>query len=157
MSMRCQKARKSVSLATDGRLAASVRGELQEHLLACPSCREWQGEQEWLRGLLGNTAEPGLSPGFQSGLMQRIAGSAAPATRVMPLFARPALLRAAAMVLFVVSALLGMFLGGRLDNAPPASAAAAAVSQALNLEAFADRPVDSFGAVYERLLQGELR
>jgi anti-sigma factor RsiW len=158
MSMRCPKARKSACLAADGRLAESVRLEFEEHLRACPACREWQGEQEWLRGLLAGTAEPGLSPGFQSGLMRRIAASEARPGALVPLFARPALLRAAAMLLFVVSALLGMFLGGRLDSAPTAPAAAtAAISQALNLEAFADRPADSFGAVYERLLQGELR
>jgi ubiquinone biosynthesis protein Coq4 len=50
----------------------------------------------------------------------------------------------------------GFFLGGRLE-APAVKAAAAAFNQAMNLDAFADLPADSFGAVYDRLLQGEIQ
>ena len=58
------------------------------------------------------------------------------------------------LLLFVFSALFGFFPGRPTGSQPPAPQAAA-FSQALNLDAFADLPGDSFGAVYERLLQGE--
>ena len=52
--------------------------------------------------------------------------------------------------------MFGFFLGGRLD-APAADAAAAVFNQTMNLNAYADMPAESFGAVYDRLLQGELQ
>ena len=72
------------------------------------------------------------------------------------LFLRPALLRAAMVLLLVFSAALGFLLGGRLD-APAAKPEAAAFSQAMNLDIFADLPADSFGAVYDSLLQGNVQ
>jgi predicted anti-sigma-YlaC factor YlaD len=154
--MHCQRARKNISLAMDGRLDESARHELDEHVVSCPSCREWQQEQSWLRVLVRAPQAVQPSSGFHAGLMARVA--AAPRRR--PLFAftlpvlRPVALRAAMLLLLVFSALLGFFLSGRLD-APAASAEMAAFSQAMNLDAFADAPAGSFAAVYERLLQGE--
>lgn len=158
MIMRCQRARKNISLAMDGRLDAAERRALDEHLRACPSCREWDHEQSWLRGLVRAPQSVAPSSGFHAGLMARVA--AAPRRR--PLFAftlpvlRPVALRAAMLLLLVFSALLGFFLSGRLE-APAASAEMAAFSQAMNLDAFADAPAGSFAAVYDRLLQGELQ
>jgi len=156
--MRCVKARKTISLAMDDRLAPAARAGLQGHLQACPSCREWQQEQSWLAGLVRTPQAIAPSLGFHAGLMTRVAS----APRRRPLFAftlpvlRPVALRAAMLLLLVFSALLGFFLSGRLD-APAASAEMAAFSQAMNLDAFADAPAGSFAAVYERLLLGELQ
>jgi hypothetical protein len=69
---------------------------------------------------------------------------------------RPALLQAAMFMVLIISALLGFFLGGRMD-APAAETAEAVFDQTMNLNAYADMPADSFGAVYDRLLQGELQ
>jgi predicted anti-sigma-YlaC factor YlaD len=158
MKMRCQIASKNISLAMDGRLEQAATEALAEHLRACPSCREWQQEQSWLRDLVRAPQEVAPSPGFPAGLMARIA--AAPRRRPffafsLPVF-RPVLLRAAMLFLIVFSALLGFFLSGRLE-APAASADMAAFSQTMNLDAFADAPAGSFAAVYDRLLQGELQ
>jgi len=164
--MRCQKARRYGSLAMDDRLCPALQEKLAAHLQSCSSCREWQEEQSWLQGLIA--APPALAPGsnLQEAVMARVAaaasrGGAAASPRrgfiAFPtLFLPPALLRAAALLLFVFSALFGLFLGARLENSAPANGTAA-FSQALNLEAFADLPGDSFGAVYERLLQGEIQ
>jgi len=158
VTMRCHQARKNISLAMDGRLDPVSLRELQDHLRACPSCREWQGEQAWLLDLVGVPQALEPSPGFQAGLRRRIEDDRARPQALVPIFFRPAWLRAAVFLLFVLSALFGLFLGGRLDPAFTADdGATAALRQALNLDAFADQPVDSFGAVYERLLQGELR
>lgn len=156
--MRCQKSRKCISLAMDDRLAPALHEKLDAHLQACSSCREWQEEQSWLQRLVA--AAPVLAPGsnLQDAVMARVAaasprrGFIAFPTLSLP----PALLRAAALLVFVFSALFGLFLGSRLENSGTANGAAA-FSQALNLEAFADLPGDSFGAVYERLLQGEIQ
>ncbi len=156
--MRCRHAKRSVCLAQDGRLSPAAAGRLQAHLDGCPSCREWQKEQAWLRGRL-RLAGPGPDPGFQAMVMARVAAAGAlrrwPA-RVPLTLLRPALLRAAAALALAVSALLGYAIGGRLDQPSPA-ATAAAFGQALNLDAFADLPGGSFGAVHEGLLREEPR
>ncbi|MCX6554691.1 MAG: zf-HC2 domain-containing protein [Candidatus Aminicenantes bacterium] len=159
--MRCKKARKNISLAIDSRLQPAVLERLQAHMRACPACRNWQDEQFWLLDLIKiPQALPQPSPAFYAVLQDKINESQA-RKRLFALYPtsfRPAMLRAAIFLLFVFSALFGLFLGGRLDTAAPgADASLSAFSQALNLETFADLPADSFGAVYERLLQGELR
>jgi len=156
--MRCRIARKNISLAMDDRLAPAAQTGLQEHLRACPSCQEWQEEQSWLRDLVRTKEAIEPSPGFYAGVMAQVA--AAPRrTRFYTLsllFYRPMVLRAAMALLLVFSAALGFLLGGRLD-APAAEGDAAAFSQAMNLDAFADLPADSFGSVYDRLLQGNIQ
>jgi len=156
--MRCKKARKFISLAMDGRLAPSSGPALGNHLDACPECREWQLEQSWLQeGVRGlPVLEP--APGFRTSLLAKIAAASARPRRLAlsSLSARPILLRAAMFLVLVSSTLLGFFLSNRLE-APAPDAAAAAFSQAMNLDAFADAPSDSFAAVYDRLLQGELQ
>ena len=157
MKMRCVKARKTISLAMDDRLTPAARAALQEHLQSCPSCREWQQEQSWLRELVQAPRPIEPSPGFYAGLMAQV--SAAPRrprlSAFSSLFYRPMVLRAAMLLLLVFSALLGFSLSGRFET--PTVAASTAFNQALNLDAFADLPGDSFGAVYDRLLQGELQ
>lgn len=155
--MRCVKARKNISLAMDNRLAPAARAGLQEHLQACPSCLEWQREQSWLRDLVRpkQVIEPG--PGFYAGVMAQVA--AAPRrprlSAFSSLFYRPMVLRAAMLLLLVFSALLGFSLSGRFEA--PTVAVGTAFNQTLNLDAFADLPGDSFGGVYDRLLQGKLQ
>ncbi len=157
--MRCRQARLSVSLAQDGRLKPAGAGRLQAHLDRCPSCRQWQQEQVWLRGLLRRLEAPPAGSGFQEALMARVASGAAhrnwPALPPVTLL-RPALLRAAAVLAWVVSALLGFAIGGRLDKPSPATVAAA-FDRTLNLDAFADLPGGSFGAVHEELLREDAR
>jgi hypothetical protein len=158
MKMRCKKARKNISLALDNRLEKAARESLQGHLDLCPSCRNWQQEQFSVQALFGNqeVLEPG--PEFYQKLQKRMDRSS-PAARfffINPIVFRPALLRAAIFLVLIFSALLGFFLGGRLD-APATETDAAVFNQTMNLNAYADMPADSFGAVYERLLQGEIQ
>ena len=156
--MRCQKAEKFISLALDQRLEPAAMSELAAHLQGCPACRERQQEQSWLLNLVRTPRV--LAPGhdFHANVMARIATSS---TRpqvfdLSRLFFRPVMLRAAMVLLLVVSAAMGFFLGAPLlDPAPDTRAAA--FSRTLNLDAFADLPADSFGAVYDRLLQGEIQ
>lgn len=157
MKMRCKKARKNISLAMDFRLDAGGLEQLQAHLRACPSCRSWQQEQIRLLDLIQTPRAPQPSPGFFAGLQDRIDESGARSRFFVfsPASFRPALLRAAMILLLMLSTAAGFFLGGPLLDPAPESQAAA-FNQTLNLDAFADLPVDSFGAVYDRLLQGEL-
>lgn len=152
--MRCQKARRYSSLAMDDRLSPALQEKLDAHLQSCSSCREWREEQSWLQRLVAASPAPG--PGLQAAVMARIASARHGFPAFPILWVRPALLRAAALLVFVVSALFGLFLGSRLESGPAVNGTAA-FSQALNLEAFADLPGDSFGAVYERLLRGEIQ
>jgi predicted anti-sigma-YlaC factor YlaD len=156
--MRCVTARKSISLAMDNRLDPTGQASIREHLQVCPSCRSWQQEQAWLRDLVKNPPAAQPSPGLYSVLLDKINESQArPRPFVLfPALAGPAWQRAAVFLLLTFSAALGFFLGGRLD-APATDAGSAAVSQVLNLDAFADAPADSFAAVYDKMLQGELR
>jgi len=158
MKMRCQKARKYVSLAMDRRLGPEASHELAEHLSACPACRERQQEQAWLLELVN--ASPGLqpSPRFYAALREKIDHDLARPKlfAFSPAPLRPALLRAAMFLILAISAMFGFILSGRLD-APAATTPAAVFDQTLNLNAYADMPADSFGAVYDRLLQGEFR
>jgi predicted anti-sigma-YlaC factor YlaD len=159
MKMRCHKARKNMSLALDSRLPASARERLQAHLDACPSCRDWRQEQLGLLELLRTPrALPALSPDFYAALREKINGFPARAKFLpwRPLFLEPALLRAAALLILVFSALLGFFLGRGLD-APAVNSSGAVFSRTMNLDAFADLPAESFGGVYERLRQGDLQ
>jgi predicted anti-sigma-YlaC factor YlaD len=155
MKMHCKEARRNISLALDKRLAPAVQVGLQEHLHACPSCLAWQEEQSWIQGLVQTPRPIEPTPRFYAELMATVAGSMS-RPRFFPLLFRPALLRAAMVLLLIFSAVLGIFLGRRLE-APSAGAATAIFNQTMNLDAFTDLPVDSFGAVYERLLQGELQ
>lgn len=157
--MRCTQAKRSVSQAQDGRLHPAAMARLQAHLDRCPSCREWQEEQAWLRGRLRRLEAPAPGPGFQAAVMARVAAAVTrrrwpalpPATRL-----RPALLRAAAVLALAVSALLGYAIGGRLEGPSPATLTAS-FGQALNLDVFADLPGGSLGAVHEGLLGEEPR
>jgi predicted anti-sigma-YlaC factor YlaD len=159
MKMRCKKARKNISLAMDSRLQPVVLAQLQTHLHVCLSCRNWQEEQSWLLSLIKTPqAIPQPSPGFYAVLQDKINESQARTKlfALSPTSFRPGMLRAAMFLILVFSALFGFFLGGRLD-VPAVDSAAAVFNQTLNLGAFTDLPVDSFGAVYDRLLQGELK
>jgi len=158
MKMRCKKARKNISLAMDSRLEPVVLEQLQTHLHVCPACRNWQQEQSWLLDLIKTPQAIQPSPGFYAGLQDKIN-----VTQTRPrLFAfstaffRPVLLRAAMFLVLIFSALFGFILGGRLE-APAAGADTAVFNQTMNLNAFADLPADSFGAVYDLVLQGELK
>ncbi|HEX7502035.1 MAG TPA: zf-HC2 domain-containing protein [Acidobacteriota bacterium] len=158
MKMRCNVARKNISLAMDNRLAPPGHRALSEHLLVCPSCRSWQQEQSQLSDLLSAAPEIRPAPGFYAALRDRL--DFAPPRRqplaFSGLFFQPALLRAAMVLLLVFSAALGFILGGRLDE-PAADTDVAVFSRTMNLDAFADLPADSFGAAYDRLLQGKLQ
>jgi len=158
MKMDCKKARKKISLAVDGRLETAARESLQGHLDLCQSCRNWQQEQSFIQELFSarEVLEPG--PGFYQKLQMKIDSSSLAGRFffINPAVFRPALLRAAIFLVLIFSALLGFFLSGRLD-APATETAAAVFNQTMNLNAYDDMPADSFGAVYERLLQGELQ
>ena len=142
----------------DGRLAPPARRALGVHVRSCPACRAWQDEQSRLAVLLQAAPEFRPTPGFYAALRGRL--DLAPARRrpfaFSPFFLRPALLRAAMLLVLFVSAMMGFLLGGRLDE-PAADTAAAVFSRTMNLDAFADLPADSFGAVYDRLLQEKLQ
>lgn len=155
MKMHCKKAMKSISLALDSRLPATDLARLQDHLDACPACRDWQKNQAWLQAVM-RTPSANMQPssGFQAAVLARInkpgrQGLFGP----VPAF-RPLLLRTAMVMIMIFSALLGFFLGSRLD-APAGDPALMAFNRALNLDLYADLPAESFGAVYERLLEGD--
>jgi len=159
MKMQCKKARKNISLAVDARLQPAAMEKLQGHLDVCPACREWQKDQVWLFDLI-KTAQVSqqLSPDLYVVLRDRIT---TPHMRTefftfLPSSFRPAMLGAAVALILVFSTFLGLFLGNRLDAAA-AEPAAAIFSRTMNLNVYADMPAESFGAVYERLLQGELQ
>ena len=159
MKMRCKKARKNISLALDSRLEPAVLEQLQTHLHVCPFCRNWQQEQSWLLDLIKTPqALQQPSPGFYAVLRDKINESQARPKlfAFSPNFFSPALLQAAMFLVLIFSTLLGFFLGDRLDT-PATETAAAVFNQTMNLNAYADMPADSFGAVYDRLLQGELQ
>jgi len=142
----------------DSRLETAAMQQLQAHLLVCPSCRNWQQEQSWLLGLIKTPQALQPSPGFYAGLHYRIHESRARSRFFVfsPDSFSPALLRAAMILLLILSTAAGFFLGGPLPD-PAFDSQVSAFDQTLNLDAFADLPGDSFGAVYERLLQGELQ
>jgi predicted anti-sigma-YlaC factor YlaD len=159
MKMRCKKSRKNISLAMDSRLQPAAMEKLQGHLDVCPACRDWQKDQVWLFDLMKTAqASQQLSPDFYVVLHDRINK---PHMRIeffkfSPSSFRPAMLGAAVVLILIFSTFLGFFLGNRLD-APAAEPAAAVFSRTMNLNVYADMPAESFGAVYERLLQGELQ
>ncbi len=157
MKMTCRKARKKISLALDFRLQTQAMEQLQTHLDVCPACRDWQREQVWLLKLLKapqTSKQP--SADFYELLQSQINESREQPKLVafLPSALRPALLRVAMLLILIFSALLGFFLSGRLD-AGAVDSTAAVFSRTVNLEAFADLPAESFGAVYVYLLQGE--
>lgn len=159
MKMQCKKARKNISLAVDARLQPAAMEKLQGHLDICLACRGWQQEQVLLGDLMKTVpVPPPLSANFYAVLHNKINN---PPMRTefftfLPSSFRPAMLGAAVALILVFSTFLGLFLGKRLDAAA-AEPAAAIFSRTMNLNVYADMPAESFGAVYERLLQGELQ
>jgi predicted anti-sigma-YlaC factor YlaD len=157
MKMHCKKARKNISLALDSRLQPAAMEKLQTHLDVCSACCEWQKEQAWFLNLMKTPqAAPQPAANFHAVLLGKINESHEPAKLFMLSAFRPAMLRAAMVLVLIFSAFLGFFLSGRLD-ATAGSSAAAIFSQTLNLNAYADMPAESFGSVYDRLLQGGLQ
>jgi len=158
MKMHCRKAKKNISLALDQRLGPAVREKLQAHLRSCPSCQNWNQRQLWLHEQIQAQEMIQPSPGFFTAIQNKIDQSAARPQLFFfhPAAFRPLLLRAAMLLVLIFSALLGFFLSGILD-APAANTDAAVFSRTMNLDAFADLPADSFGAAYDRLLQGKLQ
>jgi anti-sigma factor RsiW len=158
MKMNCGKARKNISLAMDGRLGENAVRKLDAHLELCPACREWRQEQLFLQEMFNATVALRPVPDFFDRLQKKINRSSARPwfSFFEPYLFKPVMLRVALLMLLVLSTALGFFLGGPLPE-PAADPSDAAFSQAMNLDAFADLPVDSFGGVYERLLQGEVQ
>ena len=158
MKMDCKKARKKISLALDKRLETAARENLQSHLDHCQSCRNWRQDQAFIQELFSTqeVIEPG--PGFYQRLHMKIDSSSTPARFffINPTMFRPILVRAAMVLIMIFAALVGFSLGNRLD-APATETAAAIFNQTMNLNAYADMPAESFGAVYDRLLQGDLQ
>jgi len=156
MKTNCKKMRKWTSLDLDGRLPPPRRQALEQHLTRCPACRAWREEQEELVTLLATPVPSQLSPLFVPHLFQRIAAGHSPWS--FPRLALPRL-----RTLATQAAILLLFLGGIVAGfrfgAPPRPPATGngtlAFNRTLNLELFADLPVDSFGAVYAALLQGD--
>ena len=158
MKMRCKKARKNISLALDKRLGPIIQEKLQAHLRSCPACQNWNRQQLWLREQIKAPEMIQPSPWFFAHLQNEI-NKAAARPRFFsfnPAAFQPNLLRAAMFLVLVFSALLGFFLSGRLD-APATETTAAVFNQTMNLNAYADMPAESFGAIYESLLQGDLQ
>jgi predicted anti-sigma-YlaC factor YlaD len=156
MKMRCKKARKNISLAMDSRLEAVVQKELQTHLRSCPSCQSWNRQQLWLREQIKAPELIQPSPDFFAQIQKKIAKNAA-RPRLFPFdraVFRPILLRAAMLLILIFAAWSGFSLSDRLD-VPVAETTAAVFNQTMNLNVYADMPAESFGAVYDRLLQGE--
>ena len=154
MKMQCKKARKNISLALDSRLQPDAWAGLHAHLDGCQACRDWQKGQAGLLALMKSPLPaPEPSGNFCAVLLGRIDRPHQQRwIRFAPLAFRPVLLRAAMLLILIFSAWLSFSLSGRLDA--PAADAAAVFRETMNLEAFADLPAESFGAVYEGLLQG---
>jgi predicted anti-sigma-YlaC factor YlaD len=154
--MNCKNARKKISLALDNRLEKANRESLQGHLDLCRSCRNWQQEQSLIQELFSTreVIEPGQ--GFSQKLQMKINSSSSPSRFFFlnQTVFQPILLRAAILLIMIFSALIGFSLGNRL-NVPATGADAVAFNLALNMDAFADLPAESFGAVYGHLLQGD--
>jgi predicted anti-sigma-YlaC factor YlaD len=154
--MHCQKAKKNICLAMSNRLEPPALTVLHEHLRGCPSCQEWQRQQSRLQQLIKTQPGIQLSQRFHAALQDRINNSPVKSRlfAFYPNLVRPGMLRVAMFLLLTLSTVLGFFLGGPVEM-PEANAAA--FSQTMNLDAFSDLPADSFGAVYSRLLQGDLQ
>jgi predicted anti-sigma-YlaC factor YlaD len=158
MKMRCKKARKNISLAMDSRLQPAGLEQLQTHLHDCASCRNWQHEQSSIRELFSTREALEPNPGFYKKLQMKIDVSplAARFDFLTPAGFRPLVLRAAMLLILISAAWGGFSLGDRLDT-PAADTPAMIFNRTMNLNAYADMPSDSFGAVYDRLLQGDLK
>jgi len=158
MKMRCKKAKKNISLTMDSRLESVGQEKLQAHLRSCLACQNWNRQQLWLREQIKVPEMIQPSPDFFAHIQNKI-NKTATRQRLFsfnPTMLRPILLRAAMLLILIFAAWGGFSLGDRLD-APAAETAAAVFSQTMNLNAYADMPAESFGAVYNRLLQGELQ
>ncbi len=152
--MSCNKLRKQIVLALDGRLDPGP--DWQSHLSVCPACRTWLEEQRAVADLLATPVRLEPSSAFAATLQRRIRMVPPPSGRIrLPLIVWPALARQAALALiFSAAVLIGLLLGpGPLP--PDADEGSASFQRTLNLELFADLPAESFGAVYAGLLQGE--
>ncbi|HNX98054.1 MAG TPA: zf-HC2 domain-containing protein [Candidatus Aminicenantes bacterium] len=155
MKTNCKKMRKWASLDLDDRLSLPLSQALEQHLTRCPACHAWRAQQEELVTLLATPVPSQLSPLFAHHLSQRITASRSPWS--FPWLVLPKL-RLLAMQAGTLLLFLGAIAAGFRFGAPPRPPAAGngtlVFNRTLNLELFADLPVDSFGAVYAALLQG---
>ena len=111
-----------------------------------------------MQDMLKSTGAMQPLPNFIDRLQKRIINSGPRPwlSFIQPYLFKPVWVRAAMIMLLMLSTAAGFFLGGRLE-APAAGADAAVFYQTMNLDAFTDLPANSFGAVYDSLLQGELQ
>jgi predicted anti-sigma-YlaC factor YlaD len=70
--MRCRKAETWLLLSMDGRLDASRKCRLQEHLGKCPACAGLKKEYEALLGLLEKESKPEPLPRFWERLSDKL-------------------------------------------------------------------------------------
>jgi anti-sigma factor RsiW len=154
--MRCEKVRERLGAYADGEMAGALRAGMEEHLAACEGCRDELAALRSLRTLLARIPAPALPEGLEASIFQAALHSQSHIRRAAPLWSL--LLRtAAALLVAVAGAYLGMRSSGLLPASPPPPSYPSAATSAESLYAgsFELLPPDSPGAQVLALFQEE--
>jgi len=119
--MRCATARKRISDAHDGRLAAGRKARLDVHLESCPACRSYRSDLELILGASAPPPQPadGFWAAFERRLEARLdAASPVPARAGVPFAPRRRWAWAAAAVVVLAGVALWLSLPRRGQQAP---------------------------------------
>jgi anti-sigma factor RsiW len=157
--MRCHHVQNKLSAYQDGEIVGTEREWIAAHLEGCPACRIAYAELEQAWQSLEMIPEIQASPGFNQRLLERINTVPEPRSRwrlawpswIYRAYSVPAM----AVLLLLVGALLGGYLGNAVmsgfSSAPAEMQVSRADTDIVSFRAFAAAPPGSLGDSYLRL------
>jgi len=157
--MNCKKVLSRLQAYVDGEVPAKLRGEIEEHLGACPLCRSEAERIRKVGDVLDSLSVPPLPEGFSARVMAEARRRAPLATQkrsFLPLEWRPlrwlldlsAPMRVAACAAVLLACLLGMFMSKELSLHQERQAPVAELEPLDGFEWFSPTPPASLGSVY---------
>jgi len=154
--MRCQKAKKMISLYIDSEMRGVAAEDLLVHINACAKCRK---EMEFMSKTMKNlpvSQTLRVSPYFFAGVREKIIQGKKESPVFFPLNLKPAFLGISLFsIIIIFSALTGIFLGETYwTQATNSELSLEEAKSSFNLGVFEDIPDGSLGDFHNEILGG---
>lgn len=157
--MKCRKVLSRLQAYVDGEMPVKLRNDMEEHLGACPSCRNRVEGIRRVGDILDSLSVPPLPRSFSTRIMEEARRSVPLAKEgesffprewqpVRWLFDLSAPMRVAACAAVLLACLLGMLLGQELSHYGHRQVSVAEAENLDGIEWFSPAPPASLGSVY---------